>query len=170
MVLPMYRKYLIQGGAIDEDAEWFKNLVLHYSRNLHVWSSEPIEWRGGCHRSMPEGTIKWLAARWYPEIPEAGEWTTYGQLVFNDFWKIKDVPQNDTGYMMGPIVMLVYNGDLITGDNRLYEDAEIQRLWRRLMLEVTSDGAVNPYGPNGGYNSTAAGYPLGQYVYECTRR
>ena len=155
VVLPMYRKYLIQGGAIDEEAEWFKDLVLYYSRNLHVWSSEPIEWRGGCHRSMPEGTIKWLAARWYPEIPEAREWTTYGQLVFNDFWKIKDVPQNDTGYMMGPIVMLVYNGDLITGDNRLYEDAEIQRLWRRLMLEVTSDGAVNPYGPNGGYNSTA---------------
>lgn len=57
MVLPMYRKYLIEGGAIDEDAEWFKDLVLYYSRNLHVWSSEPIEWRGGCHRSMPEGTL-----------------------------------------------------------------------------------------------------------------
>jgi hypothetical protein len=31
----------------------------------------------------------------------------------------------------------------------------MQRLWERLMAEVTPDGAVNPYGPNGGYNSTA---------------
>lgn len=155
VVLPIYRKYLIEGGAIDEDTEWFKDLVLYYSRNLHVWSSEPTEWRGGCHRSMPEGTIKWLAAQWYPDIPEAAHWAAYGQLVFNDFWKVKDVPQNDTGYMMGPLVMLVYNGDLITGDNRIYRDPGMQRLWQRLMLEVSSDGAVNPYGPNGGYNSTA---------------
>ncbi len=155
VVIPIYRKYLLEGGAIDEDAAWFKDLVLYYTRNLHVWASEPIEWRGGCHRSMPEGTIKWLTAQWYPDIPEAAHWTAYGQLVFNDFWKIKDVPQNDTGYMMGPIVMLVYNGDMITGDDRVYLDEGIQRLWQRLMIEVTSDGAVNPYGPNGGYNSTA---------------
>ncbi|HIG29292.1 MAG TPA: hypothetical protein EYQ50_16480 [Verrucomicrobiales bacterium] len=155
VTIPLYRKYLLDGGAIEAETTWFKDLTLYYCRNLHVWGSEPTEWRGGCHRSMPEGTIKWLASQWYPDIPEAEHWTRYGKLVFNDFWKIKDVPQNDTGYMMGPLVMLVYNGDLITGDDRIYTDPGMQRLWERLMLEVTSDGAVNPYGPNGGYNSTA---------------
>ena len=155
VTLPLYRRYLIEGGVIEPDTEWFKEIVLYYCRNLHVWASEPVEWRGGCHRSMPEGTLKLLAAKWYPDIPEAEHWTNYGRLVFNDFWKIKDVPQNDTGYMMGPILMPLFHGDAITGDDRVYTDPGMQQLFTRLFMEVTSDGAVNPYGPNGGYNSTA---------------
>ena len=104
---------------------------------------------------MPEGTIKWLASTWYPDIPEAKHWARYGQLVFNDFWKVKDVPQNDTGYMMGPLLMPLFHGDRLLGDDRVYMDPEMQQVFTRIMMEVSSDGAINPYGPNGGYNSTA---------------
>ena len=155
VLFPLYRQYLMDGGIIEAKTPWFKDLVLYYCRNLHVWSEEPIEWRGGCHRSMPEGTIKWLASRWYPDIPEAEHWARYGQLVFNDFWKVKDVPQNDTGYMMGPLLMPLFHGDRLLGDERVYTDAGMQQIFTRIMMEVTSDGAINPYGPNGGYNSTA---------------
>jgi hypothetical protein len=69
--LPVYRRYLIEGGLMKPDEPWFKELWLYYCRNLHVWNSKPIEWRGPCHRSMPEALAKGLAAKWYPEIPEA---------------------------------------------------------------------------------------------------
>ncbi len=155
VLFPLYRQHLMEGNFMEANTPWFKDLVLYYCRNLHVWAEEPIEWRGGCHRSMPEGTIKWLAATWYPDIPEAEHWARYGQLVFNDFWKVKDVPQNDTGYMMGPLLMPLFHGDRLLVDDRVYGDAGMQQIFTRIMMEVTSDGAVNPYGPNGGYNSTA---------------
>ena len=154
-LIPLYRKYLVEGGAMEPDASWFRDMWLYYCRNLHVWDTEPVEWRGGCHRSMPEGYAKGLAAKWYPDIPEATHWQNYSELVFGDFWRTKDVPQNDTGYMMGPIIILTCGGDQWTRDDHVYVDSGMRRLWGRLMVEVTPDGAINPYGPNGGWNSTA---------------
>lgn len=154
-LIPLYRQHLIAGGAMREDAAWFREMWLHYCRHLHVWDSAPVEWRGGCHRSMPEALSKGLAAKWYPDIPEAAGWKRYSELVFQDFWKVKDAPQNDTGYMMGPLITLACGGDQWTGDDRVFTDPDMKRLWDRLLVEITPDGAVNPYGPNGGWNSTA---------------
>ena len=53
-LIPLYQKHLIAGGAMTGDEIWFREMWLTYCRNLHVWDSEPVEWRGGCHRSMPE--------------------------------------------------------------------------------------------------------------------
>ncbi len=154
-LLPLYRQHLIEGGAMDPDAAWFREMWLCYCRNLHVWDSEPVDWRGGCHRSMPEAYSKGRAAAWYPNIPEAAEWARYSAIVFDDFWKVKDLPQNDTGYMMGPIIILACGADQWTGDDRVYTAPEMKRLWERLLVEVSPDGSINPYGPNGGWNSTA---------------
>ena len=154
-LIPLYRHFLLKEGIIEPDTPWFRTMWLYYCRHLHVWDSEPIEWRGGCHRSMPEGVSKYLAAQWYPDIPEASHWKEYGQWVFDDFWHTKDAPQNDTGYMMGPIIILACVGDQWTGDDRVFTDPGMKRLWDRLLVEITPDGAVNPYGPNGGWNSTA---------------
>jgi hypothetical protein len=153
--IPLYRKHLIAGGLLQENDAWFRDMWLYYCRHLHVWDSEETEWRGGCHRSMPEGLSKGLAAQWYPDIPEAAHWKQYGELNFRDFWRSKDVPQNDTGYMMGPFVALMCNSDQFLGDDRFYLDPGMKRLWDRLLVEITPDGAINPYGPNGGYNATA---------------
>ena len=78
-----------------------------------------------------------------------------GQDNFRDFWRNKDIAQNDTGYMMGPLIMLTCISDQILGDDRYYNDPDMKRIWDRLLVEITADGAINPYGPNGGYNSTA---------------
>lgn len=153
--IPLYRKYLIAGGLMKEDDAWFRELWLYYCRNVHVWGTEPTEWRGGCHRAMPEALMKGLAAKWYPDIPEAAHWKRYADLGFNDFWKNKEVHQNDTGYFPGDIFMLLCCGDQYLGDDRAATDPKMQRIWQRLTVEVTPDGAVNPYGPNGGWNSTA---------------
>ena len=154
-LIPLYRKHLIAGGAMKSNESWFREMWLTYCRNLHVWDTEPIEWRGACHRSIPEAYVKGRAATWYPNIPEASEWARYSKLVFNDFWKTKDIPQNDTGYMMGPLIILVSGGDQWTEDNRVFTDFEMGKIWQRLLVEITPDGMINPYGPNGGWNSTA---------------
>ncbi len=154
-LVPVYREHLIKGGALNPNEAWFREMWLCYCRNLHVWDSEPVNWRGGCHRSMPEAYAKGRAAEWYPDIPEANEWKEYSQLVFRDFWRAKDAPQNDTGYMMGPFIVLVAGGDQWTGDDRVFINSEMKRLWERLLVEISPDGLVNPYGPNGGWNSTA---------------
>ena len=153
--IPLYRKYLIAGGLMQEDDAWFRDLWLDYCRNIHVWGTKPIEWRGGCHRAVPEALMKGLAAKWYPDIPEAAHWKRYAELGFGDFWKNKEVQANDTGYFPGTIFMLLTCGDQYLGDHRVVTDPGMQRLWQRLTVEVTPDGAVNPYGPNGGWNSTA---------------
>ncbi len=153
--VPLYRKYLISGGHLKPDDALLRDMWLYYCRNLHVWDSEPTEWRGGCHRSLPEAISKGLAAKWYPDIPEAAHWKRYSELVLADFWKYKDLPQNDTGYMLAALTSIVCNGDQWTGDDRLYTDPGMKQLWERLLVEVTPDGAVNPYGPNGGWNSGA---------------
>ncbi len=151
-LIPVYRRFLIDGGAMAPDEPWFKELWLYYCRNLHVWNSEPIEWRGACHRSMPEA----LAAKWYPDIPEASHWSCYAQQVWGDFWSVKDLQQNDTGYMQDSVRAYAFSGDQLLGDNRYLSDSGMRPLWERLAAEITPDGAINPYGPNGGWNSTAA--------------
>jgi hypothetical protein len=154
-LIPLYRRYLVAGGAMREDADWFREMWLCYCRNLHVWSSKPVEWRGGCHRAMPEAYVKGLAARWYPDIPEAGHWANYSRLVLDDYLRAGDVGQNDTGYMMFAYILLACCGEEWTQDDSLYTSPAARRLWERMLVEVTPDGFINPYGPNGGFNATA---------------
>lgn len=77
---------------------------------------------------MPEAFAKGRAAAWYPDIQEAEEWRRCSIWCFGDFWRAKDAPQNDTGYMMGPLIILICGGDQWTGDNRVFEDPGINRL------------------------------------------
>ena len=154
--LPVYRKHLIVGGLMTADEPWFKALWLDYCRHLHVWGTKPIEWRGPCHRSMPEALAKGLAAKWYPDIPEAAHWREYSLLVWHDFWRVKDLLQNDTGYFQDSVRAYAFSSDQFLGDDRYLRDPGMQKIWERLMVEITPDGAINPYGPNGGWNSTAA--------------
>lgn len=154
-LLPLYRRYLVEGGAMAPDADWFRELWLYYCRHVHVWDTEPVEWRGGCHRSMPEAYAKGRAAAWYPDIPEAADWARYSGLVFDDFWRVKDIGQNDAHYNMLSYITPAWGGDQWIGDDRLYTDPGMKPLWDRLMVEVSPDGAVVPYGPNAGWNATA---------------
>ena len=154
--LPVYRKHLIASGLMTGDAPWFRELWLDYCRHLHVWGTKPIEWRGPCHRSMPEALAKGLAAKWFPDIPEAAHWREYSLLVWHDFWRVKDLLQNDTGYFQDSVRAYAFSSDQFLGDDRYLRAPGMQKIWERLMAEITPDGAINPYGPNGGWNSTAA--------------
>jgi hypothetical protein len=160
MVMPLYRRILREHGLLREPEEtWFREMILAWTRTLHEWGSEDSFWRGPCHRAQQGGVARGVAAAWYPDIPEAAAWRRYSDLVFADFWRHKDLTENDTGYSMGPTAANLLAGPEVRGNNAFITDPQMMKLWERHLAEVTPDGALAPYGPNGGWNSTA-GYRL----------
>jgi hypothetical protein len=155
--LPLYHRYLIEGGLLDEKRDtWFRDMFLYYARNLHVWNDPSTFWRGPCHRTQSDGVVHGLAAKWYPDIPEAAEWRKYSDQVFTDFWDTRDVTENDTGYITDPLTPNLAAGFDLRGNDDFVTNPEMRKVWNRFLVEVTPDGAIDPYGPNGGWNSTAA--------------
>ena len=144
--IPLYRKYLIEGGLMTPDESWFREIWLYYARNLHVRGTEPIEWRGPCHRSMTEALTKGLAAKWYPDIPETAHWKHYSEQVFEDFWCVKDLLQNDTGYFQDSVRAYSFSSDQLLGDDRYLTDPGMQQKLRRTALSIhmdlTADGTA----------------------------
>jgi hypothetical protein len=153
--LGLYRRYLSQKGVLDPDHEaWFKELVLFMNRTVHVWGTKATCWRGPMHRAQGEGVMKGLAARWYPDAPEARQWRQYADTVYQDWWRFRDFATNDTGYLFGILMPLFLRAELVNDDS-FFTDPEARKVWDRLMLEVSPDGSVVPYGAHGGWNSTA---------------
>ena len=151
----LYRRYLTQGGILDEKKDtWFREMVLYMNRHIHVWNSPPTFWRGPMHRSQCEGVTKGLAARWYPDAPEARLWQEYAETVYQDFWRYRDNPPNDTGYYFAIVAPLALRAEL-RGDEAFFNDPQMKRVWERLMYEVSPDGCILPYGAHGGWNSSA---------------
>lgn len=151
----LYRKYLSEGGLLDPEAEWFREMVLFMTRTLHVWNSPPTYWRGPMHRAQGEGVMKGLAARWYPDAPRAEKWKEYAETVYQDWWRYKDFPPNDTGYLFGIVHPLFLYAEL-TGNEEFFTHPGMQRFFDRLLFEISPDGIILPYGAHGGWNSTAA--------------
>ena len=151
----LYRRYLSKAGLLDPERDlWFKDLVLLMNRTVHVWGTKETYWRGPMHRAQGEGVMKGLAARWYPDAPEAAEWTGYADLVYQDWWRYRDFATNDTGYMFSILLPLFLRAELI-GDDSFFTDPEARKVWDRLMFEISPDGSIVPYGAHGGWNSTA---------------
>jgi len=151
----LYRRYLGEKGALDPNEPWFRELVLFMNRTVHVWGTKPTEWRGPMHRAQGEGVMKGLAARWYPDAAEAPAWQRYSDNVYQDWWRFRDFPTNDTGYMFGILLPLFLRAELV-GDDSFFNDPKARVVWERLMLEVSPDGSVVPYGAHAGWNSMAA--------------
>lgn len=151
----LYRRYLAKGGLLDpERDEWFREFILFTNRNIHVWGTPQTYWRGPMHRAQGEGVMKGLAARWYPDAPEARTWQRYADAVYQDWWQYKDHPTNDTGYYFGILMPLFLRAELV-GDEEFFSHRDVKPVWERMMYEVSPDGIILPYGAHGGWNSTA---------------
>jgi hypothetical protein len=138
-----------------EDEERAKELLLALNAYQCAWSPEDGLWRGQHHRSQAQGVDHALAAALYPKEPEAAKWKAYADLVWGDWWNFRDVGCNDVGYHAG-IVQHIVSLAALLDRKEVFTDPDVQQyLWKRLMYEVTSDGAVIPYGAHGGYNSSA---------------
>ncbi len=156
MLLGVYRRYLTQGGILDEQRDtWFRDLLLFHARSLHVWNTPQTFWRSAVHRAQSEGASKGLTALWYPDIPEAAEWQQYAATVKDDWWKYRDYAQNDLNYSFLCLMAIALRAEL-EGDEAVWTDPGVKPMWDRLLQEISPDGAVIPYGCNGGWNANAA--------------
>ncbi|HEY3418309.1 MAG TPA: hypothetical protein VGM23_15645, partial [Armatimonadota bacterium] len=154
--------YLRKGGLVTPDDEgWMKEMILQLNRTIHVWGTPEDYWRGPMHRAQGEGVMKWLAAQWYPDAPEAAKWRAYAKDVWNDWWPYRDNPPNDTGYYFGilfPIVLGVTEMQRTPSGQtpqEFFNDPAMKKIWERLIYTVSPDGAVTPYGAHYGWNSSA---------------
>lgn len=156
MLLGVYRRFLTEGGILDEKRDtWFRDLLLFHARTLHVWGTAQNFWRGPVHRAQSEGASRGLTALWYPDIPEAAEWRQYAAIVKDDWWKYRDYAQNDQNYSFICLLAIALRAEL-EGDEAVWTDPGMKPLWDRLLQEISPDGAVIPYGCNGGWNANAA--------------
>ncbi len=153
----LYRRHLIAGGLLDPEKDtWFKDLVLYHNRNMRVWGGEQNFWRGPMHRAQGEGIAKQLAVLWYPDIPEAAAWSKYADEVYDDFWRFRDNPVNDSNYYMLCVMPPLLLGAELTGNTEFFTDPEMRKIWDRFMYEVSPDGANIPYGAHDGWNQAGA--------------
>jgi len=150
----LYREHLARGRLLSRDDVWFRELVLDFARGLHPWGSPQTYWRGPMHRAQGEGVVRGLAARWYPDAPEADEWRSYSDLVYEDWWRFRDFAANDTNYLFATLQPLFLRATLLN-DDEFFADPKMAPVWDRLMEEVSPDGSVPPYGANLGWNDTA---------------
>jgi hypothetical protein len=153
-------RYLRKGGLITPaDEGWIKEMILLLNRTIHVWGTPETFWRGPMHRAQGEGVMKWLAAQWYPDAPEAPQWRAYAKLVWNDFWQYRDNPANDINYYSGILFPIMLGVELMdrtpSGQTpkEFYNDPGMKRVWERLMDTVSPDGAIIPFGPSAGWHS-----------------
>ena len=153
-LIGLYREYLIRGELLARDDPWLRDLVLDFAKGLHPWDTPPTHWRGPMHRAQGEGVARGLAARWYPDAPDAREWLNYSELVYQDWWKFRDFASNDTNYLFATLQPLFLRA-LLLKDDAFFNDAEMKPVWNRLMQEVSPDGSVPPYGANLGWNCSA---------------
>ena len=155
MYLVMYRQHLIAGGLLDPKKDtWFRDMFLFFVRTQHVWGNEFSFYRGPMHRAQAEGMTKALAAKLYPDAPEASMWRKYAKLVYQDFWTYKDIPPNDTGYFYTALWPMMV-GAWLLGDDTFFTDPGMQDIWDRVLYEVGPDGIAIPYGAHGGWNASA---------------
>ena len=150
----LYREYLIKGGLLSPDDAWFRDLVSDFADGLHAWGTELSDWRGPSARAQGEGVAKALAAHWYPDVPAATGWKSHASKVYQDWWRFRDLPANDTNYFFGALYPLFLRGVLLP-DAKFFTDAEMKPVWERILNEVSPDGSVSPYGASVGWNDTA---------------
>ncbi|MCY2990888.1 MAG: hypothetical protein NTY19_23880 [Planctomycetota bacterium] len=137
-----------------EDERFARDLLLTLRQYQCAWRSGDGLWRGSHHRSQCQGINHALAARFYPDEPDAAKWKSYADQVWTDWWDFRDVGINDTGYFYSSFGNILRASELL-GRTEVFTDPQSRQLFERIMWEVTPDGASVPYGASGGYNSGA---------------
>lgn len=149
-----FRELRKHGLMSAEDERWAKELFLALGEHHFAWRPRDGLWRGSHHRSQAQGINHALAARFYPDEPNAAAWKAYADRVWSDWWDFRDVGINDTGYFYSSFGNILRAAEIL-GRKEVFTDPQARMLFDRILEEITPDGAGVPYGASGGYNSAA---------------
>ncbi len=149
-----FRELRQRSRMTPEDERFARDLLLTLRQYQCAWRPGDGLWRGSHHRSQCQGINHALAAKFYPDEPDAAKWKSYAEQVWTDWWDFRDVGINDTGYFYSSFGNILRASELL-GRTEVFTDPQSRQLFERIMGEVTPDGASVPYGASGGYNSGA---------------
>lgn len=153
--IAVYQQVLSRAGRLsDADRTMLRELYLFLARNIHAWGTPETFWRGPMHRAQGEGVLKGLAAAWYPDVPESGEWGRYASRVYDDWWQFRDLAPNDSNYFLATLQPLAIRA-MLWNDDAFFTDPGMKPLWDRLVDEMAPDGSLPPYGAHWGWNQGA---------------
>jgi hypothetical protein len=153
--IAVYQQVLSRAGRLsDADRAMLRDLYLFMARNIHAWATPETFWRGPMHRAQGEGVLKGLAAAWYPDAPESGEWGRYAARVYDDWWQFRDLAPNDSNYFLAALQPLAIRA-MLWNDDAFFTDPGMKPLWDRLVDEMAPDGSLPPYGSHWGWNQGA---------------
>lgn len=146
---------LRQDGLLTaEDEDFFREMLIFLAEHLTSHNAADQYNRGAGHRPLAEAGARGLAVFWYPDIPQAAAWQRYFDIVWDDWWRFRDLDRNDTGYLYGSLERIILVAELM-GRTEVFTDPQMQPFWERIMYEVASDGSNVPYGASYGWNSHA---------------
>ena len=149
-----FRELRKRGLMTDEDERWAKHLLLQLRQYQCAWTPGDGLWRGSHHRSQCQGINHALAAALYPDEPGVADWRKYAETVWADWWDFRDVGINDTGYFYSSLQNIVRAAELLNR-SEVFTDPESRKLFDRILVRITPNGAAVPYGSHAGYHGAA---------------
>jgi hypothetical protein len=105
----------------------------------------PLYWERGAH-NRTIGVALWyeLALRYNPNIQGAQQLRAYTESVWNDWWALRDIEEDDSGYSPGDLLML-HAWSRVRGLS-WWTDASAANLWRHYAEQIGNDGTWPAYG------------------------
>ena len=96
-----FRELRKRNQMTPEDEKFARDLLLKLRRYQGAWRPNDGLWRGVQHRSQSQGINHALAAHYYPDEADAGDWKAYADEAWGDWWNYRDVGINDVNYFFG---------------------------------------------------------------------
>lgn len=106
--------------------------------------------RGAFNQAFARAAGLALAARQFPDLPEAAGWRAYANDVWNDWYQDRDTTENAAVYNAISLTYIFLLADALdrTGD---LDDPAVRQMFRRFRDQVTPSGMMPQYGDSGDY-------------------
>ncbi|MHB9133115.1 MAG: hypothetical protein ACYDBB_18760 [Armatimonadota bacterium] len=118
---------------------------------------------GAMNRSLGSAVSYLLVTKLFPDAPEAKEWATYAEGVWNEFWAVRDTDEDSGHYnYLGWRYILEYA--MIAGkDDQVWPDARYRALVDRFFQHFSPLGVDAGYGDALGW---AVEWPTAVWLFE----
>ena len=96
-----------------QDEAVVRDLFLMLAEKVFAWGGKVSYCRGSHHRAMNEGAVRRIAAKWYPDAPQAARWKQYADQQWQDWWRHRDLAINDCGYFWSSLTQAVLAAEVL---------------------------------------------------------
>lgn len=106
--------------------------------------------RGAFNQAFARAAGLALAAKQFPDLPEAAGWRAYATDVWNDWYQDRDTTENAAVYNAISLTYIFLLADALDRTRDL-QDPAVRQMFRRFRDQVTPSGMMPQYGDSGDY-------------------